>query len=524
MNLKSLKYRNLDLSTKIFIILGPILFLAVVVVIYANYHNQEDLILQQAGSIAEHEAIFVKTTMEYQMVNGQHVGDVFLHRLSGKGQVDRLEVQFDPDSLHLNQEYLTEERSHSLIERSMSAFKPGDIKFADAISSGYPREVVHCSLNLHPDRPISSIKWWEPASLSRCEQLQVNRPLVAEASCQGCHHVATGTILGIVHMNISLNNTTGAIQANAVRTIIILLLFSGLGAFFIIIILHRFVDRPVDNLINATKQISMGNYDLEFKDIIGGDEIGMLVKAFKDMQSNLQTVQAELLHKERLSTVGQMASGIIHDFRGPMNMIAVCVDLLRKGKGLTEEKKIEYFSRARIALDQMKRMTQEILDYSRGEMIMDIHETDLSTFLDNIKALLTPDLERKKIELDVIQSYEGIVFMDQDRIYRALLNLLNNAEDAMPKGGRIELKLYQENERLVLELTDTGGGIPESVRDTLFNPFVTAGKTYGTGLGLAITKKIVDQHQGEIYFKTELQKGTTFWIKIPLRHDKTSQN
>ena len=150
-------------------------------------------------------------------------------------------------------------------------------------------------------------------------------------------------------------------------------------------------------------------------------------------------------------------------------------------------------------------------------MILDIHETDVATFLDNIRALLTPDLERKKISLEIIQSYNGIVFMDQDRIYRGLLNLLNNAEDAMTKGGKIELKLYEENGNLVFEMTDTGSGIPESVRETLFNPFVTAGKTYGTGLGLAITKKIVDQHHGEISFKTELQKGTTFWIKIPIK-------
>jgi signal transduction histidine kinase len=510
-------YRNLDLSTKIFIILGPILFLAVIALLYANYHNQEDLILQQAKSVAENQANVIRTAIVNQMAKNEQVDDAFLRQVSGKGQVDRLDVQFDTDSLHLIPQYLTREGLDRLNTLSKSSFKEGDMNFAGEISSGYPREMIHCSLNIHPDRPITSFKWWHPISLSRCEQLQVNQPLVAEPSCQNCHQVATGTILGMVHMNISLNNTTGAIQANAVRSIIILLLFSGIGAFFIIVILHRFVDKPVHNLIRATKEISMGNYNIDFKEIIGGDEIGLLVKAFKDMEDNLQTVQKDLLQKERLSTVGQMASGIIHDFRGPMNMIAICLDLLRKDRGLNDEKRIEYFSRARIALDQMKRMTQEILDYARGEMILDIHETDVATFLDNIRALLTPDLERKKISLEIIQSYNGIVFMDQDRIYRGLLNLLNNAEDAMTKGGKIELKLYEENGNLVFEMTDTGSGIPESVRETLFNPFVTAGKTYGTGLGLAITKKIVDQHHGEISFKTELQKGTTFWIKIPIK-------
>jgi signal transduction histidine kinase len=519
MSLKFSKYRNLDLSTKIFIILGPVLFFAVIVLIYANYHSQEDLILQQAESIALHQAIFVQSAIENQMKNGEHIDDAFLHQLSGKGQIDRLDVQFDPDSLHLVPQYLTPERIDRLSARAKNAVKEGDVGFSTAISSEYPREIIRCSLNIHPDRPKSSIKWWPPSSLSRCEQLQVNQPLVAEPSCQNCHRVSTGTILGMVHMDISLNNVTGTIQANAVRTIIILLLFSGIGAFFIIVILHRFVDKPVNNLIYATKQISMGNLDIELKDCIGGDEIGQLAKAFKDMEGNLQSVQNELLQKERLSTVGQMASGIIHDFRGPMNMIAICVDLLRKDKGLTEEKKIEYFSRARIALDQMKRMTQEIMDYARGEMILDIQETDVSTFLDNIKALLTPDLERKKITLEITQSYNGIVHMDQDRVYRGLLNLLNNAEDAMAKGGTITLKLFAEGGYLVFELADTGSGIPESVRETLFNPFVTAGKTYGTGLGLAITKKIVDEHKGEITFKTELQKGTTFWIKIPLKRE-----
>ena len=152
-------YRNLDLSTKIFIILGPILFLAVIALLYANYHNQEDLILQQAKSVAENQANVIRTAIVNQMAKNEQVDDAFLRQVSGKGQVDRLDVQFDTDSLHLIPQYLTREGLDRLNTLSKSSFKEGDMNFAGEISSGYTREMIHCSLNIHPDRPITSFKW-----------------------------------------------------------------------------------------------------------------------------------------------------------------------------------------------------------------------------------------------------------------------------------------------------------------------------------------------------------------------------
>src|SRR5690606_26740746 len=127
------------------------------------------------------------------------------------------------------------------------------------------------------------------------------------------------------------------------------------------------------------------------------------------------------------------------------------------------------------------------------------------------------ELAQRNVRLVIRCHYQGQTRLDDGKLKRAVLNLGRNAADAMPDGGDfvIDVRVDESKDELVMRFRDTGKGIPEAVRDTLFAPFVTKGKDHGTGLGLAIVKQIVDVHHGTIEFESTLNQGTTFIIRIP---------
>ena len=134
----------------------------------------------------------------------------------------------------------------------------------------------------------------------------------------------------------------------------------------------------------------------------------------------------------------------------------------------------------------------------------------------DIEELLTQEFKGRNIELEVVTDYRRNAKFDEGKMKRAIFNLARNAREAMPQGGRFRVVVNREDDQLVFKFSDAGSGIPEDIRDRLFESFVTHGKQGGTGLGLAIVKKVVEEHKGTIDFESEPGKGTTFEIRLPV--------
>jgi signal transduction histidine kinase len=130
--------------------------------------------------------------------------------------------------------------------------------------------------------------------------------------------------------------------------------------------------------------------------------------------------------------------------------------------------------------------------------------------------LVEADIARKNITLVRNLEYSGEVTLDIEKMIRVFYNLASNAADAMPNGGSLTVSARKQNGSLLIEFTDTGSGIPEELRAKIFEPFVTYGKKHGTGLGLSIVKKIIDDHKGKIEAESEVHKGTTIRMILPL--------
>jgi signal transduction histidine kinase len=161
-------------------------------------------------------------------------------------------------------------------------------------------------------------------------------------------------------------------------------------------------------------------------------------------------------------------------------------------------------------------MTQEILDFSRGISEIKLERTNLGEVLDSVLGFIEKDLSKKNISLVTELAEQGDVTMDVEKMVRVFYNLAGNAADAMKDGGTLTVRTAQSNGRLVIEFSDTGCGIPDEIRNKIFEPFFTHGKKHGTGLGLAIVKKIVEDHHGKLEIESEVNRGTTMRILIPM--------
>jgi signal transduction histidine kinase len=140
----------------------------------------------------------------------------------------------------------------------------------------------------------------------------------------------------------------------------------------------------------------------------------------------------------------------------------------------------------------------------------------VAEFVEDVRDAVHLNLKAHNVEFEVRNSCDCRLQIDVDRFRRALINIINNAQEAMPHGGRIIFAVERRNESVEFRLSDTGTGIADEIRENIFDPFVTFGKVEGTGLGLAITKLIVEEHSGKVDVSSLSGVGTTFIVTIPL--------
>ena len=264
-----------------------------------------------------------------------------------------------------------------------------------------------------------------------------------------------------------------------------------------------------------------------FMDVLTTESGSVAVHVFKRVLGQLRSTNERymeaVLHKEKLQLVGEMAGSIIHDFKNPITGIQLAAELLgmRHPADATTSKYCKLIAQQ---TERMVSMAQELLDYSKGSSSLDCKVVHISDFLHNFESL-NADYASKADCVLVIDTADTWVYIDPDRILRVLQNLLTNAIEALDgRPGQVELRTEMREDEagsgnpgwLLLTLSDNGPGIPEKIRATLFDPFVTYGKRAGTGLGMAIAKSIVEAHGGTISFETELGVGTTFLLWLPL--------
>jgi signal transduction histidine kinase len=297
-----------------------------------------------------------------------------------------------------------------------------------------------------------------------------------------------------------------------------LLLLLGLLAVFvgcalIYLISLRFT-RPLEKLVACVR--ALGEHDFTYPlEESGADEIADLTNAFIGMRTRLKTAQTAALEAERMATIGRMASSISHDLRHRLTAIVAYAEFLAS-EGMAPKQRREMYAEVSAAATQMTDLLESLLDLSRTRDALKIEVIDVRDVLRQaIRAIQTdPNFRHVLIAIDAPQRAEG--HFDARKLERAFYNLLLNACEMFPReGGLIRTTVATSEDRIEILISDTGPGIPRSIRENLFQPFVSFGKRSGSGLGLAIVLKTCQDHGGEVSVENANPGQTTFKVVLP---------
>ena len=237
-----------------------------------------------------------------------------------------------------------------------------------------------------------------------------------------------------------------------------------------------------------------------------------LEEVVQQRTEQLKKTQAELVKSERLAAIGELAGMVGHDLRNPLSGIKNSAYFMKKkGNEISQTQAQEMLETINKCVDYSNKIVNDLLDYSR-EVRLELREESLKKLLTDSLCIL--DIS-EKIEISNRLNDKPTVKIDADKIKRVFINLIKNAIDAMPNGGKIIIDSNQVNSILEVSFSDTGEGIADDVLPKLFSPLFTT-KAQGMGFGLAICKRIIEAHGGTITVKTVKDKGTTFTVTLPI--------
>jgi len=291
------------------------------------------------------------------------------------------------------------------------------------------------------------------------------------------------------------------------------------GSWLIFLISHTFT-RPLANLVSGVRALEKGDFAFPLN-VRSRDEVAELTTAFDGMRKTLQKSQRDLLHAERLATIGRMASTISHDLRHPLTTILAYAEF-QADPNLDDTQRKTLYDEIRSAVDGMAELISSLLEFSKAQESLRLTHGDLAGALEHTLSSIRLRPEFKGIQIDF--HHEGATdgWFDFKKLDRAFHNLIQNACEAAPAGsGKVGIAARGINNHVEISVTDNGPGIPESIREDVFQPFVTSGKEGGTGLGLAVVQKIVRDHGGEVKIETTSPQGTTLKLILPIKQSTT---
>jgi two-component system NtrC family sensor kinase len=239
---------------------------------------------------------------------------------------------------------------------------------------------------------------------------------------------------------------------------------------------------------------------------------------FEDITDKVH-LQQQLLTSEKLASIGLLSAGVAHEINTPLTGISSYVQMLQKK--VSDEHFTGLLSKIEAQTDRVSRIVKNLLTFARNPSDLTFHRVDLRENLREIISLIDYKLKAMSIELEADMAPVASIWAQGERLQQVFINIILNALDAMPDGGRLRVELGETSTEAIVAISDTGTGIKEQHLPRIFDPFYTTkGVGKGTGLGLSISYAIINEHEGRIDVQSEVGKGTKFTIFLPKSLDK----
>jgi two-component system NtrC family sensor kinase len=383
--------------------------------------------------------------------------------------------------------------------------------------------------------------------------LLIRSPILNERSCyvSSCHaHQETDTLLGSLVIKIPLEAQDAAIQKSSTEFFFLAILATLLLASFLLLFTRKKIKNPLNELVKVSVAVANGDKStrLEIKPN-QLDDMRMVSEAFNDMLDNLHTAtvelenwsqqleykvqkkseelgaaQNELMHVERLASLGKLSSSVAHEINNPLSGILIYTKLLLKQVGNPElyaSKRESMLKHLRLIESETKRcgdIVKGLLDFSRKDQ-NDFEPKHLHEILKETYELMTHPIKIADIKFEHdFSANADLIYCNPNQIKQACIAILVNASEAIKENGEIMIRTKNPDEDIIcIEISDNGLGIAEEDISHIFEPFFsTKQDVSGIGLGLAIVHGIIQNHKGKIQVNSELGRGTTISVNLPL--------
>jgi two-component system NtrC family sensor kinase len=374
-----------------------------------------------------------------------------------------------------------------------------------------------------------------------------NQPSCSTAECHA--HPASQKVLGVLDTHLSLARADLQVAEGTQLMLVYDVLAMLCIALLIGLFVNRFVGEPLKKLIAGTEKLAAGDLGYQIH-APSNDELGDLAQSFNAMSLQLRAANEEIvawahtledrveeksralrkahdevLHVETMASLGKLAAVVAHEINNPLAGILTYSKLLRKwiDRGETSgAKKQEALQCLDLVASESRRcgeLCKNLLNFSRAAP-MNVENTDINAVVERCVLLVRHNLDHAAIQLERnLAAGLPRIQCDPAQIEQVLLALVMNAMDAMPHGGTLSIGtgLTETTDQVEIQVRDNGTGISPEILPTIFEPFVTTkDRTHGTGLGLAVSRSIIERHSGKISVASEVGKGTTVTITLPV--------
>lgn len=496
------------ISYKLILAVGSAIVIIIAIFSYIIISSQQKALISQIALSAHQLSETVKSSTKYDMLLNQRES---VHRI-----IDTIGQQDG-------------------IEKVRIFNKEGKIIYSSdkrEVGSMVDKQTEACYACHTADQPLEKLSIPERTRIFKVKDgvksLGIINPIYNEQSCwQGnCHaHEADQKVLGVLDITMSLEEVERQMGANQIKMVTFALSSIISISFILWFFVQKLVGKPVSQFVKATNIVAEGDLDYKIR-VDKHDELGHLAKSFNEMTRKLAEVQRQLYQSDKLASLGQLAAGVAHEINNPLTGVLTYSSFLLKRAEQNGETKEDL----EVIVRETKRcreIVKGLLDFARQapakKTIIDINEVinRALNIVDNQLSLYNISVQKNlKSKLPTIKA-------DVNQMQQVFINLLVNASDAISEqGGEIIITTNIEEingeKYIKITITDTGSGVPRENITKIFEPFYTTKGQKGTGLGLAVAWGIIDKHGGTIDVDSEIGKGTTFNIILPIADYKNS--